>query len=178
MTLDRATFLDVMTTFPTGVAIVTTTDAEGLPYGFTSNAVSSVSADPPMLLVCVALSSRTLPVLLDRGAFLVNFMGEGTVEACNLFASKAEPQEKFAAIEWASRADRLPHLHRDGIAYASCRVEHTLEAGSHVVVVARIVEGAVTDPNRRPIAYYKRQYGSWPVDPAGRRRLSRPDAGR
>src|SRR5581483_8259812 len=100
MAVDQTTFFEIMTAFPTGVAVITSADAEGRPWGLTSNAVASVSADPPMLLVCVAKSSRTLQALLERRGFLVNFMGEGSDEVCSRFASKAEPEEKFAATEW------------------------------------------------------------------------------
>lgn len=161
--MDRATFLEIMTSFPTGVAIVTTADADGNPFGFTSNAVSSVSADPPMLLVCVAKTSRTLPALLESRGFLVNFMGEGSEAVCATFASKAEPGEKFASVDWRPSRRRFPHLHALSVAYAECQTVHELEAGSHIVLIGRIAEGGVTDLERRPIAYLKRAYCSWPA---------------
>ena len=62
-TIDVATFRTIMASFPTGVTVITTVDEDGSPKGFTSNAVSSVSMDPPLLLVCVALTSETLPIV-------------------------------------------------------------------------------------------------------------------
>ena len=63
-----------MSAFPTGVAVVTTLDAEGGPRGLTTNALCAVSAEPPLLLVCVDRESRTLPALLHSGRFVVNFL--------------------------------------------------------------------------------------------------------
>ena len=60
MTIERQAFFDVMASFPSGVAIVTTLDADGTPRGLTTTAVCSVSADPPTILVCVDRASRTL----------------------------------------------------------------------------------------------------------------------
>ena len=161
--MERTTFFEIMTSFPTGVAVVTTANRAGTPFGFTSNAVSSVSDEPPMLLVCVARTSRTLPALLEARGFLVNFMGEGSEDACTMFASKAAPAEKFASVEWTPSPEGFPLLHTLSVAHLTCRTEHELEAGSHVVFIGRVVDGAVTDHVRHPIAYFRRAYRSWPA---------------
>src|ERR687888_1931137 len=98
MPVDRESFAEIMSSFPSGVTIVTTLDETGVPKGLTSSAVASVSADPPLLLVCVDFTSRTLPALRAGGRFLVNFMRAGTAEVSRLFASKSE--DKFAAVVW------------------------------------------------------------------------------
>jgi flavin reductase (NADH) len=158
----RETFFEVMTAFPTGVAVVTTVDADGEPWGLTSNAVASVSAEPPMLLVCVAKTSRTLPALLERRGFLVNFMGEHAAAVCDLFASKADSAEKFAAVPWQQSEGGHPHLSADSVAFADCETAAEIEAGSHLILVGKILDAGVTDPGTTPIAYYRRSYRSWP----------------
>ena len=85
MPIERQTFFEVMASFPSGVAIVTTTTEDGVPRGLTTTAVCSVSADPPTVLVSVDLGSRTLAALRGRGAFAVNFIGEGRSDLCLLF---------------------------------------------------------------------------------------------
>jgi flavin reductase (DIM6/NTAB) family NADH-FMN oxidoreductase RutF len=77
-----------MGAFPTGVTIVTTLDERGQPKGLTSNAVCSVSPDPPLLLVCVDQCSNTLPALQHTRRFVVNYLVAGRGELSNLFASK------------------------------------------------------------------------------------------
>ena len=111
MPLGREAFFEVMASFPTGVAIVTTVSDDGTPRGLTTTAVCSVSANPPTILVCVDLGSRTLAALRATRAFVVNFMGEGRSELCLLFASKAEA--KFARVTWQPSRAGLPVMHED-----------------------------------------------------------------
>ena len=159
--LDHGSFVDVMTSFPTGVVIVTTVDRDGDPRGLTSNAIASVSVDPPMLLVCVAKTSRTLPALLERRGFLVNFIGEESAAVCGRFASKADAAEKFAESSWRPSALGHPHLDRDSIAFADCETEAEVEAGSHLILVGRVRDCRVTDPDSEPLFYYRRAYRGW-----------------
>lgn len=159
--LDHGSFVDVMTSFPTGVVVVTTVDRDGEPWGLTSNAIASVSADPPMLLVCVAKASRTLPALLERRGFLVNFMGEGAAAVCRRFASKLDSAEKFTGSTWRPSALGHPHLDQDSIAFADCETEAEVEAGSHLILVGRVRDCRVTDPDGEPLSYYRRSYRSW-----------------
>jgi flavin reductase (NADH) len=162
VTVAATTFAQIMSAFPTGVTVITATGEDGDPWGLTSNAIASVSADPPMLLVCVAKTSRTLPALIESRGFLVNFMGEGSEHACRRFASKVPSAEKFDSVTWRWSASGRPHLHVDSVAYADCVMERHIEAGTHRILVGRIVDGAVTDTTRPPLAYVRRAYRSWP----------------
>src|SRR5687767_9846810 len=102
MALEREEFFAIMSAFPTGVAIVTTLDADGQPRGLTTNAVCAVSADPPLLL-------------------------------------------------------------GDALAIAECRTEQELEAGDHLILTGVVEAGRAPDPERVPILYYRRAYGSTPT---------------
>ena len=159
MTIERQAFFDVMASFPSGVAIVTTLDADGTPRGLTTTAVCSVSADPPTILVCVDLASRTLAALRDSGGFVVNFVGEGRSELCLLFASKAE--DKFAHVRWRPTGRGLPLLHEDVLAWAECATVQELEVGDHVIVVAQVDDGGVHPELESPLMYYRRSWGVW-----------------
>jgi flavin reductase ActVB len=159
MTIDRQSFFDVMASFPSGVAIVTTVGDDGVPRGLTTTAVCSVSADPPTILVCVDLGSRTLAALRARGSFVVNFMGEGRSELCLLFASKTD--DKFASVVWRPTGGGLPLLHEDVLAWAECATLHELEVGDHVLFVARVDDGGVHPELEPPLMYYRRSWGVW-----------------
>jgi flavin reductase (DIM6/NTAB) family NADH-FMN oxidoreductase RutF len=159
MTIDRQSFFDVMASFPSGVAIVTTLAGDGMPRGLTTTAVCSVSADPPTILVCVDLASRTLEALRERRGFVVNFIGEGRSELCLLFASKAE--DKFAHAAWTETASGLPLLHEDALAWAECATTEEIRAGDHVVLVARVESGGVRPELEPPLMYYRRSWGVW-----------------
>jgi flavin reductase ActVB len=157
--IDRQTFFDVMASFPSGVAVVTTSTSESVPRGLTTTAVCSVSADPPTLLVCVDLASRTLGALRERKAFVVNFVGKGRSDLGLLFASK-EP-DKFAHIRWAPTEDGLPLLADDAHAWAECTTVQELEVGDHVVIVGVVERGGVRPELEPPLMYYRRSWGVW-----------------
>src|SRR5438105_4995819 len=148
-----------MASFPSGVAIVTTRGGDGAPRGLTSTAVCSVSAEPPLLLVCVDLGSRTLAALRSARRFVVNFMREGRSELCLLFASKAP--DKFAGIAWSETSSGLPLLHHDALAWAECTTVDEVEAGDHVIVIGRVEEGRAASPDDVPLMYYHRTWGVW-----------------
>jgi len=159
MPVDRETFAEIMASFPSGVAIVTTLDEAGEPKGLTTSAVASVSAEPPLLLVCVDFTSRTLPALRAGGRFLVNFMRAGTAELCRLFASKAE--NKFAAVAWRPTESGMPLLREDAIAWAECVTVQEVEAGDHVVLVGQVEAGEPPAAGEQPLVYYRRVWGAW-----------------
>ena len=159
MAIHRQSFFEIMASFPTGVAIVTTLDAQGAPRGLTTTAVSSVSAHPPTVLVCVDLGSRTLDALRARRRFVVNFMGQGRSQLCLLFASKAD--DKFDGVSWRPTKTGLPLLEEDVLAWAECCTMHDLEVGDHVILVARVEAGGVVPELESPLMYYRRSWGVW-----------------
>ena len=154
-------FRALMSAFPTGVAIVTTLDEDGRPRGLTTNAICAVSAEPPMLLVCVAKTSRTLAALQHAKRFVVNFMSDGRADLCALFASKAE--DKFADVRWEPGLGGVPCLTEDALAYAECLTEQEFEAGDHLILIGLVEAGSAPDPERVPILYFRRTYGSTPT---------------
>ncbi|MDH4177935.1 MAG: flavin reductase family protein [Thermoleophilia bacterium] len=164
MPVSRDDFLGIMSAFPTGVAIVTTLEPDGTPRGLTTNAVTSVSADPPILLVCVDRNSRTLPALTARKRFVVNFMRDDHEEICRLFASKAD--DKFAHVAWTPGRDGVPVLHEGAIAHAECETLDELVIGDHVVVTGLVVDGDAPAESDLPIVYFKRGYTSAPTPDA------------
>ncbi len=165
--VDRETFLSIMASFPSGVAIVTTRDSEGKPRGLTSSAICSVSAQPPLVLVCVDLTSRTLPALRHAEGFVVNFIRAGRSEVCDVFASKAE--DKFAQVVWSETESGLPFLPDDALAWAECTTVQEIEAGDHMIFLGRVERGEVANPGVLPIVYYRRAWGV-PAAPEARER--------
>jgi flavin reductase (DIM6/NTAB) family NADH-FMN oxidoreductase RutF len=157
--VDRETFVEIMASYPSGVAIVTTVDADGTPRGLTTTAVSSVSAEPPLLLVCVDRMSRTLPAL-RAGRFVVNFLREGRAELARLFASKRD--DKFEHVAWRRSASGMPILEDDALAWAECVTVHELTPGDHFVLLGQIEEGAgAASDEDAPLMYYRRSWGVW-----------------
>jgi flavin reductase (DIM6/NTAB) family NADH-FMN oxidoreductase RutF len=151
-------FRTLMSEFPSGVAIVTTTDDEGRPWGMTCSSLCSLSVSPPTLLVCLRAESPTLAALVKRGSFAVNLLHDGARSAAELFAS-GRPK-RFDLLRWQSGRSG-PHLVDAAHAIADCRVSRTEHAGSHVIVLGTVV--AVTHQDGHvPLLYGRRRYSSWP----------------
>jgi flavin reductase (DIM6/NTAB) family NADH-FMN oxidoreductase RutF len=156
MSVSRDEFVRIMRAFPTGVAIVTTVEPNGTPRGLTTNAVTSVSAEPPILLVSVDVASRTLPALLATKRFCVNFMRDDREALCRLFASKAD--DKFDHVPWRPGLGGVPILEEGAIAHAECSTLQELEIGDHVVVTGLVEAGAAPAAADVPIVYFDRRF--------------------
>ena len=160
MAVDADLFRRVLGSFPAGVTIVTAVEGDGTPKGLTSNAVTSVSASPPLLLVCVDKSSNTLSAIEHSQAFVVNFLAEGAEELALRFASK-DP-DKFAGLPWraSTLARGAPILADHVVAFAECHVTQRIEAGDHYVFIAQIEHGVVGDGV--PLMYFRHHFAPWP----------------
>ncbi|TIU20123.1 MAG: flavin reductase family protein, partial [Mesorhizobium sp.] len=95
---DSGEFRRALGSFLTGVTIVTTIGLEGEPRGFTANSFTSVSLDPPLVLVCIAHKALGHPVFATSKSFAINILNEGQKAASGIFASKAP--DKFASVDW------------------------------------------------------------------------------
>jgi flavin reductase (DIM6/NTAB) family NADH-FMN oxidoreductase RutF len=162
MTVSRDLFRAISSSFPTGVLIVTALDEHGEPKGLTSQAYVGVSTDPPLVLVSIDRTSRTLPALQHHRAFVINFLKEDAGDLATLFASKSD--EKFRGLRWepAPLASGAPILPEVSLAYAVCRVTETHDAGDHILFIASVEGGEVLGGT--PLMYYKRTYAAWPEE--------------
>ncbi len=154
-------FKALMTTFPSGVAVITTTGLDGTPLGLTCTSVCSVSLEPPLLLVCIDNRSHTLSTIVDRGMFAVNLLHEGGRDAAGAFA--ANVPDRFAGISWQSTPHlELPCLPVDAHAVAECRVHASFLSGDHTIVVGEVAAVERLGPGR-PLMYGLRHYEVWPA---------------
>jgi flavin-dependent trigonelline monooxygenase, reductase component len=162
MPVSRDLFRTISGSFPTGVLIVSTLDEQGEPKGLTTQAYIGVSTDPPLVLVSIDKTSRTLPALQHHRAFVINFVKEGAEDLATLFASKSD--EKFKDLRWdpAPTAGGAPILREASLAYAACRLTETREAGDHILFIASVEGGELLGGT--PLMYYKRTYAAWPED--------------
>jgi 3-hydroxy-9,10-secoandrosta-1,3,5(10)-triene-9,17-dione monooxygenase reductase component len=121
--------------FPTGVAVVTAVGNEG-PAGLTTNAITSLSLDPLLLLVCFANDSRTLPVVQEAGRFAVNLLCSDQSDLAHVFASKRLQREKFEAVTHTVEHG-VPVLD-DALAWFVCDVDANHPGGDHTIIVGRV----------------------------------------
>lgn len=151
---DPRTLRDAMGCFATGVTIVTSLDAAGVPVGLTANSFTSVSLDPPLLLVCIANTAGTAPALRTAGHFGVNVLQIGQQPASNRFASRGE--DRFANLPWAPGQTGVPLLGGSLVSF-ECQREAVHEAGDHFILVGRVVR-AQFEPHRDPLLYFRGKY--------------------
>ena len=162
MPVSRDLFRAISGSFPTGVLIVATLDANGEPKGLTTQAYLGVSTDPPLMMVSIDKTSRTLPALQQHRAFVINFLKEGADDIATLFASKSDDKFKDLAWQPAPEAGGAPILKSQSVAYAACRVTEIHDAGDHTLFVALVEAGEVMGGT--PLMYYRRTYAAWPEE--------------
>jgi len=145
--------------FATGVTVVTTLDRDGTPRGFTANSFTSVSLNPPMLLICIAKSAHSLAAFEECDHFSVNILGESQREISGLFASKLK--DKFGLAEWYSGFADIPLL-SGTIANFVCTRENLVDAGDHVVLIGQVKDYA--NDSGAPLGYFKGNYFTLGLD--------------
>ncbi len=163
MPIDEERYRSLAASFPTGVAIVTARDVDGRPKGLTTQSFVGLSIVPPLMLVTIARTSRTLSALLAARAFVINFVKAGAEDVAVRFATKDE--DKFAGIAWEPSASAAgAAILRDAAhAYAECVLKDAIEAGDHWILVGQVEGGEVLSGD--PLLYYRRRYAGWPPVP-------------
>ena len=143
-----------MRRFPTGVTIVTTL-ADDVAYGFTANAFTSVSAEPPMVLICVNREASAHPIIARSSVFCVNILAQGQEEIAKRFADRARRADRFSGIATHPAATGAPVI--DGcLAYVDCRLSEEHTAGTHTIFIGEVVDsGALSG---RPLGYLNGDY--------------------
>jgi flavin reductase (DIM6/NTAB) family NADH-FMN oxidoreductase RutF len=149
-------FRSVMGSFPTGVTVVTTTSGDGDPVGMTVNAITSVSLDPPQLLICLAKSRYTAAAIRLNGAFVVNFLGEDQKGIASTFASNIAT--KFNEVSTHKGRLGIPMI-SDSLALAECEVRDVIDANDHMIFIGEVVGGKAGDG--MPLVFFRRNYGTW-----------------
>jgi flavin reductase (DIM6/NTAB) family NADH-FMN oxidoreductase RutF len=145
--------------FATGVAIVTCQGTGG-PAGLTTNAVTSVSLDPLLLLVCFDNGSRTLPVVREARRFAVNVLRAGQEELAAAFASKRMATEKFESVTHTV-AHGVPVLD-DALAWVACELMDLLPGGDHTIGIGSVVAGGASEGD--PLVFYRGGYAGLAAD--------------
>ncbi|GGN92782.1 hypothetical protein GCM10011579_090990 [Streptomyces albiflavescens] len=161
--VDLHTFRSVMGSLPTGVSVVTSLTADGEPRGLTCSAVCSVSASPPLLLVCVKQPSATLEAIHQSSVFAVNFLSAGMAETARTFASPVP--ERFEGVPWSAGKRTSAPLLDNTVAFAECILTSSHLAGDHQVLIGRLVHGDVSTTNT-PLAYWRAQFSEVHAHPA------------
>ena len=152
-TFDTGRFREVLGHFATGVTIVTAMEG-GEPVGFTCQAFTSLSLDPPLVALAPGKSSTSWPRIAAAGAFCVNILADDQEALSRDFAVSGG--DKFTGVGWRPAANGAPVL--DGaLAWVECELELAHDAGDHELVVGRVLDMGVR--RGRPLIYYRGGFG-------------------
>jgi flavin reductase (DIM6/NTAB) family NADH-FMN oxidoreductase RutF/pimeloyl-ACP methyl ester carboxylesterase len=151
---DARTFRDALGCFATGVTVVTALSADGTPIGLTANSFTSVSLDPPLLLVCIANTAGSAAVLRDAERFAVNVLQIGQQPTSNRFAGKGE--DRFAVTPWEIGEYGTPVL-TGSLSSFECARDAIHDGGDHFILVGRVLK-AIFEPRRDPLLYFRGKY--------------------
>lgn len=150
---DNGEFRRALGSFLTGVTIVTTVSAEGEPRGFTANSFTSVSLDPPLVLVCIAKKALGHSAFSTSRGFAINILSESQKTESGIFASKAA--DKFTSVAWQSGQTGNPLI--DGsVAVFDCGMEQLVDAGDHSILIGRVRD--FTHNGAQPLGYFRGTY--------------------
>ncbi len=172
MTVTKEEFRKALGRFATGVTVITVTKDNGAVHGVTVNAFASVSLDPPLVLVCIDHRSRTLPLLHARKRFGVNVLTEDQRAIAEYYArAEKNPEEtRDLGVRFANSEGGAPKL-EGCLAYLSCHVVSTQEAGDHTVFIAQVVQAFVREG--QPLLFSAGKYGTLGDEVSRRRKTAR-----
>jgi flavin reductase (DIM6/NTAB) family NADH-FMN oxidoreductase RutF len=133
--------------YPTGVTVVTAA-VDGKPYGLAVNAFSSISLEPPLVLVCVNESSNSYPVVFDSDYVGVNILAADQAPIAGAFAKSGG--DKFAGLDWRPSEHGVPVL--EGVCgHFELEVKYKIPAFTHTIFIGQVVEAAAAD--KAPLVY-------------------------
>ena len=146
----------ILARFCSGLTVVASHDELSGPVGFTCQAFTSLSLDPPLILICVSRTSSTWPKISRIGQFSVNVLNKRAKPVSDQFARSGN--DKFAGVAWTYSDSGLPHLEHS-LAWLDCSVESESEGGDHLIVVAR-VDALKVGVSEEPLLFFNRDYRS------------------
>lgn len=157
MAIDPRELRNVMGHFATGVTIITTTDKSGKAFGLTANAFTSLSLDPPLVLICVDKKVDCYACFEESKVFVVNFLSEDQEHLSKRFATKGI--EKFEGVVHRFGKSGPPLL--DGaMAHIECKLISGHDGGDHTIYVGEVLDA--TTSSDRPLLFFKGKYYQLP----------------
>ncbi len=154
MPIGATKFRRVCSKFATGITILTARDAGGGAHGMTANSFTSVSLEPPLILVCVDLRAHILKHLREGGAFAVNVLDEDQEALSVRFAQRVE--DRFDTVEWTAGRKSGAPLIGGVLATLECVIVRMVEAGDHSIVIGEVQDAVWRDG--LPLLYFSSRY--------------------
>ena len=150
-----AVFRSALSQLAAGTSIVTLCDQDGHKLGLTATAVTSVSLDPPLVLVCIDNRARTAAALKAHTPFVLHFLAADQESLARRFASPIP--NKFDGVAHYLTANGCPQL-EDVLASVECVPYQVHPGGDHIIVIGRVVEVHVGGDDLLPLIYFRSQF--------------------
>ncbi len=156
MAVSPDVFRQVMGKFATGVTIVTLKNKSGV-HGLTVNAFTSVSLDPPLVLICIQKNGVSHTNISQTEYFVVNILSNDQQELAERFANaELNSRERFKNVSYQMTGRGVPIL-RGNLGHLECRIVDRFDGGDHTIFLAQ-VESAEVSEGKRPLLFYASQY--------------------
>jgi flavin reductase (DIM6/NTAB) family NADH-FMN oxidoreductase RutF len=160
MAIDQEAFKAALRGWASGVTVVTSRSGDRT-HGMTVSAFSSVSADPPLVLVCANRSSTTHAIIEEGGVFAVNILASHQQDVSSVFASSKHEETRLQRVGWSEGETGAPLIH-EALASLECTVASAHREGSHTIYVGHVQAVHTTDAE--PLLYYAGGYRSLHCD--------------
>jgi flavin reductase (DIM6/NTAB) family NADH-FMN oxidoreductase RutF len=151
---DPRTLRDALGCFATGVTVVTCLKSNGEPAGLTVNSFTSVSLDPPLLLVCLYKEAASSPALIEASHFAVNVLQAAQRPASIRFSTRDE--DRFGTTPWSCGEAGAPIL-KDSLGVFECERYAVHDGGDHHILVGQVVKASF-DASLDPLLYFRGRY--------------------
>ncbi len=156
MPIDEEAFKKALRGWASGVTVVTSRSGDKV-HGMTVSAFSSVSAEPPLVLVCANRASTTHGIIEEGGLFTVNILASHQQDVSNVFASSKHEDSRLQRVAWTEGETGAPLIDQ-ALASLECRVASAHREGSHTIYIGRVEAVHTTDAE--PLVYYQGSYRS------------------
>lgn len=155
MSVDVGQFKNALKLWASGVTVVTAQSTQQGLKGMTATSFSSVSVDPPQILVCLNQNTDTGAVVLEQKQFAVNILSSEQEHVSNQFAGGATQEERFANVAWETGENGAPLL-IEALVSLECKLVDQVLAGTHWIVIAEVQK--VVCRSGEPLLYYSGSY--------------------
>lgn len=155
MAVSDQEFKNALKLWASGVTVVTSKTEQHGVKGMTATSFSSVSLDPPQILVCINQAADTGEVMLEGKHFAVNILSAAQQDVSNQFAGGSSQEQRFASVNWHEGVLGSPVLD-DALASLECRLVQQVQAGSHWVMIGEVEK--VSCREGEPLLYYNSAY--------------------
>lgn len=152
----RDDFVEGMSRAAFTVSLVTTDGPAGR-AGLTVSAMTSVSADPPSILVCVNRQSRFASKVQGNGCFCISILAKSHQEIANSFAGRTDRDDRFSVGKWIHLSTMAPGL-SDAVANFDCSLIDVNPVGSHDIAIGLVEAMRLAPEPTEPLIYHQRNY--------------------